>query len=257
MTNYTLITGASQGIGAEFARIAAREGHNLILTARNESSLQSLASELDNSHGIEAIVLPADLAEPGAAKTLWDRATDGRRVDRLINNAGFGLNGPLTDFPFQDHADLLEVNVNALTRLTYLAIDHMMANDGGRILNVASILAYLPGPYFSTYGGSKAFVLAFSEGLSKELQGSSVSVTALCPGTTRTGFFDRAQMEGTKAAASSMQTPGEVAKTGWEAMTRRARTVVPGTANRALVFATRFAPRGALAATAAKLFSKA
>lgn len=256
MRPFTLITGASQGIGEEFARIAAKNGHNIVLSARNEAALQTLADELAAAHNIEAVVIPADLSVPGAAQKLWEAATEGRKIDRLINNAGFGLNGPLTSFTAEEHAGLIEVNVTALTRLTQLAVAHMQDHGDGRILNVASILAYLPGPFFSTYGGSKAYVLAFSEGLAKELEGSTVSVTTLCPGTTKTGFFDRADMAGTKAAASSMQSPAAVAEAGWAGMSRRKNVVVPGSGNKALVFGTRFAPRAALAATAAKLFAK-
>lgn len=257
MAPYTLITGASQGIGEAFARLAASKGQNLILTARNESALASLSEELKTAHGIEVLVLPADLSESGAAEDLWQVAEDHGRVERLINNAGFGLNGPIGAATAKEHAELLEVNVTALTRLTYLAIPHMQDHGGGRILNVASVLAYLPAPFFATYGASKAYVLAFSEGLAREMAGSSVSVSALCPGTTRTGFFDRAKMAGTKAAASSMQSPEAVARAGWEGMERGKAVIVPGVANNALVFGTRFSPRWTLAAVAKMLFKKA
>lgn len=256
MTSYTLITGASQGIGEAFARLAASKGQNLILTARNESALETLAEALKTTHGIEVRVLPADLSEPGAAQDLWQAAEDHGRVGRLINNAGFGLNGRIGAATAEEHEALLEVNVTALTRLTYLALPHMQDHGGGRILNVASILAYLPPPFFATYGASKAYVLAFSEGLAKELAGSAVSVTALCPGTTRTGFFDRANMAGTKAAGSSMQSPEAVAQAGWDGMERGKPVVVPGAANKALVFGTRFSPRWTLAAVAKMLFMK-
>ncbi|MEM8581598.1 MAG: SDR family oxidoreductase [Pseudomonadota bacterium] len=254
MKTYTLITGASQGIGEEFARLAAEKGHNLIISARNEAALNTLAQEL--SAEVDVVVLSADLSEPSAAQALWEAASEGRHINRLINNAGYGLSGPITAFTADEHDALLEVNVGALTRLSRFAIGHMQEAGGGKILNVASLLAYLPAPYFSTYGASKSYVLAFSEALSKELSDSTVSVTALCPGPTETGFFDRAQMDGTKAANSAMQSAADVARIGWDAMEAGRTAVVPGSQNRLLAFATRFAPRNALASTAAQLFSK-
>ncbi|PYE81220.1 SDR family NAD(P)-dependent oxidoreductase [Pseudoroseicyclus aestuarii] len=242
---WTLITGASSGLGVEFARIAARGGHKLILTARSTDKLERLAAELGAR--VDVVVLTADLSQPGAAADLWRRASEGREIDILVNNAGFAVADDFGAQP-QDETGSLNVNVVALTELAQCAVAAMRPRGSGRILNVASVAGYLPVPGMAVYAATKAYVLSLSEALSSELKDTGVTVTVLSPGTTDTGFFDRAGMT---RSPGSRAAPGPVAQDGWDALVTGRDSVVSGLGNKLGAFLARLMPRG-LAASVAK-----
>lgn len=241
--NWTLITGASEGLGAEFARIAATEQRNLILTARSKDKLDTLANDLRCS-GVEVVVIPADLNDMAEVERLWTTATDGRRIDVLVNNAGLGRNGAFSGGGWDRELASINVNMLALTRLMKLGVAHMNANGAGHILNVASTAAFLPGPNMAVYHATKSYVLSLSEAVAEELRGSSVTITALCPGATATSFFDAADMHDVRLLKLGMIGDArKVAQTGWTKSMRGGRIVVTGWSNKVFAFLPRVSPR--------------
>jgi short-subunit dehydrogenase len=239
-----LITGASSGIGLEIARQLAARHHDLVLTARSADKLQKLADELTQRHGIRVHVLVEDLLDPAAPARIRDHIADvGISLDILVNNAGFGLAGPFIGLPIERQMGILQVNVMALTNLTGLLLPGLLARPDARILNVASTAGFMPLPHLAVYAASKAYVISFSEALSAELAGTSVSVTSLCPGATATNFANAAGMNKKRFfrwAASAES----VARQGLEAMFAGRRRVITGLGNRMVVVAVRFVPRG-------------
>jgi short-subunit dehydrogenase len=252
-----LVTGASGGIGADLARELAGDGHDLILVARSTAALEGLAAELRSRHGVEVRVLTADLARPGAASDLFARIGAGE-VDVLVNNAGFGDHGP---FHAADPAridGMIALNVAALTSLTRLLLPGMVARKRGRLLNVASTAAFQPGPMMAVYCASKAYVLSFSLALGDELRGSGVTVTALCPGATATGFMRAAGVE--KIALFNM--PGMaamssivVARQGYAALKAGKRVIVTGFNNRVGALMGRLLPYGLVLSVSRRLLA--
>jgi hypothetical protein len=240
-----LITGASGGIGYELAIEFARHGHNVVLTARRRPQLEILASKLREEFGVSARVVTADLTQPQApAALIAELERAGVAVGILVNNAGFASHGPLAETDLATTLDLLQVNITALTALTRLVLPGMLAGGGGRILNVASTAAFQAGPLMATYYASKAYVLLFSEALARELAGSGVVVSALCPGPTRTGFQRRARIEGLRLVrGAGLMDAGAVAAAGYRGLMRGRRIIVPGTLNRLGVQSLRIAPR--------------
>ncbi|OWK40252.1 SDR family NAD(P)-dependent oxidoreductase [Fimbriiglobus ruber] len=239
-----LVTGASAGIGKELARVFARNGHDLILTARREAELRALADELARSHGAAVHIFPADLSDPAAPRALYDKvAAAGLNVDVLVNNAGFGVYGPFADADPVRVAAMVQVNVAALTDLTRLFLPGMVARGTGRILNVASTAAFQPGPLMAVYYATKAYVLSLSEATAYELRRTGVTVTCLCPGPTRTEFATVAAMEDTKLfdAPYAMEV-GPVAEAAYRATMRGTRVVVPGVQNWVGASLARFIP---------------
>jgi short-subunit dehydrogenase len=238
----TLITGASSGIGAALARVFARHGHDLALTARSRDALEMLAHELAPPGAPAPLVVAEDLARPGAADRIAARIAEaGGRVSTLVNNAGFGLSGPAAELDRAEQLAMVDVNVRALTDLTLCFLPNIVAARGG-ILNVASTAAFQPGPNMALYYASKAFVLSFSEALSHELEPHGVRVTALCPGATRTGFQDRAGMD---AAILDMLQPAdaaEVAEHGYRALQNGTAVAIPGMVNSVLARASTLLP---------------
>ena len=248
-----LITGASGGIGEALARLCAQGGFDLVLVARREDKLRALADELTKSQGATCRVVPADLSDPAAPRALFDRlAADGVRVDALVNNAGFAVHGPVAEASEQKQVEMLQVNVAALAHLTRLFLPPMVARRWGRVVNVASIAGFLPGPLMAGYYASKAFVVSYSLALAAELKGTGVEVTTLCPGPTATGFEAAALPAGNTLFKSGVMGVEPVARAAFRAMTRGGGLVVPGLRNRFLVESTRLAPRGVLAAIAAR-----
>lgn len=239
-----LVTGASAGLGQEFARLLAKDKHNLVLVARSEERLQQLADELRQRYGVTVHVFASDLSRPGAAQELYDalRAAD-LTIDILINNAGFGLNGKYHTNPAEQEFALLQLNVVAVAQLTRLLLPGMVARGLGRILNVASTAAFQPGPHMAGYFASKAYVLSLSEALAEELKDTGVSVTVLCPGPTQTEFIDRAGMEESLLFKLTKQSATKVATIGYKAMLKGEAVVVPGLHNWAVTQTVRFAPR--------------
>ena len=243
-----LITGASSGMGAVFARELARRGADLVLVARSQGKLEALASELRASAHVTVHVEAADLAEPGAGRALAGRlAEQDRQVDVLVNNAGFGLFGPLDEADGQRIAQAVQLNVAAVTDLTCALLPGMRARDRGAIVNVASTAAFQPVPYMAVYGATKAYVLSFTEALWAETRNTGVRVTALCPGATDTSFFDVASED---ASVGRRMAPEQVVKAALAAIEHRRSTVIPGLRNRMLANATRLTPRQFLARSA-------
>ncbi|MCW3782237.1 SDR family NAD(P)-dependent oxidoreductase [Defluviimonas salinarum] len=251
---WTLITGASDGLGREFARIAAAEGRDLILVARRAERLESLAQELRARHRISVEVMPADLSDPAAVDALWRRAAHRRQIEVLVNDAGFGLNGAFAETDLARELASIAVNVMALTILMKHAVGHMRSQGGGRILNVGSTAGFMPGPNMAVYHATKAYVLSLSEAVAEELRGGNVTVTALCPGATATGFQSVAQMENALLLrVLPVAEAGAVARAGWRAMQRGRRICVTGSFNRFFAAAPRLSPR-ALTTRIAGLF---
>ena len=226
-----LVTGASGGIGLELARVLAANKFSLMLLARNRDKLHALARELNADHGVDATVIPADLGDPGAPQAVFDTLKDaGARVDLLVNNAGLLFEGRFNATSLEDQLQLLQVNVVAMTALTRLFLGPMLERNTGRILNVASVAAFMPVPNLAVYAASKAYVLSFGEALSQELSGTKVTVTTLCPGAT-----DTAMVQGTTTLSSlprmMIMDAKAVAAEGYRACMAGKPVHVAGTAN--------------------------
>ncbi|HLH55137.1 MAG TPA: SDR family oxidoreductase [Verrucomicrobiae bacterium] len=241
MDSWALITGASSGIGRELAIVFAENGYNLILVARDQARLAALADELRSVHNIQTRVLRQDLAEPGAAFNVFRSAQD-IPVAVLVNNAGFGAYGPFAESDLATQSSMMQVNIMALVELTHRFLQPIRAKGAGRILNVASTAAFQPGPGINVYYASKAFVYSFSYALADELAGTGITVTALCPGLTRTEFQKRAQLS--ESGAWPMMSARAVAEAGYRGLMAGKRVVIPGLLNRiATFFARRTPPR--------------
>jgi hypothetical protein len=248
-----LVTGASSGIGLEFARVLARDGHDLILVARSEGALHALAAELARAHGARAAVVPADLVEPGAAEEVAAAvAARDLTVDVLVNNAGVGLLGDFAASDRDRQLAMLQLNVGSLTDLTHRFLGGMLARGRGRIVNLASTAAFQPGPLMAVYYATKAYVLQFSLGLAEEVADRGVTVTALCPGPTATGFQRNSSFGDRSAWVRSLPVPdaAAVAEAGWRGAKRGRRIVIPGAMNKLTAQGTRFVPRRAAAMVA-------
>ena len=238
----TLITGASAGLGIEFARQCAARGQSLLLVARRRERMEELAREL----GVEAQVVAADLAAPGAAERLVAEAAGmGLEIDTLINNAGFGLAGRFAALPLDRQRAMIDLNIAALTELSRLVVPRMIERGSGAILNVASTAAFQAGPNMAVYYASKAYVLSLSEAMHQELKTKGVRVTCLCPGPTRTEFFDVAGAGNSRLARMGAD-PVAVVRAGLDGLHRNKAIVIPGAANRIGAFSNRLLPRAAM-----------
>jgi hypothetical protein len=250
---HALVTGASSGLGALFARELAKQGRPLVLVARRADRLEALAAELEQAHGVRASAIPADLTAPGAVETLVGRLrSDGVEVETLINNAGFGLRGALTEQPKARLLEMVDLNIRALVDLTCELTPAMKRAGRGGVLNVASTAAFQPGPYMAVYYASKAFVLSFSEALHEELRKDGVHVTCLCPGATETEFGAVSSMQDTPLFRL-MARPEPVVQAALRGLARNQAVVVPGLANAALAASVRLTPRGAARRIAGRL----
>jgi hypothetical protein len=249
---FTLVTGASSGIGLELARVFAKNGHSLLLASRNIGKLELLAGELRTAYGCRVHTLKADLSEEGAAEKVFQTIRDmGIEVDILVNNAGAGSCGLFHEMAMESIVHMLKLDMEALTCLTRLFAEDMAEKKRGRILNVASTGSYQPGPYIAVYYAAKAYVLSFSYALAAELKSSGVAVSALCPGATRTGFAKAAG----KADIPSAMDPAAVAKAAYRGLLRGKRVIIPGTGNKIAVFFSKFLP-GSLNAEIVKKIQK-
>lgn len=219
-----LITGASSGIGKEFARVFAAYGYDLVLTARSEDKLSTLAEELKQLYSTQVTVIPADLSRETEAKRLFDevRSRD-IHVDQLVNNAGAGKMGDVTDIDPETMQDLIHLNINSVTMLCHFFGSEMKARGSGKILNVSSLGAFIPDPHFNVYGPSKAYELFLSEAMSGELKGSGVTISCLCPGPTKTNWAKNAGKADSKTALN----PADVARIGFEGMQRGELVIIP------------------------------
>jgi short-subunit dehydrogenase len=241
-----LITGASSGIGLELASLAAQDGHDLVLVARQRERLESIGRGLAEEYSVRVSVLAKDLADPSAPAELGRGFTERRiEIDVLVNNAGFGVYGFFAETSVDRELEMIQVNVAALTHLSKLVLPGMIARRRGRILNVASTAAFQPGPIMAVYYATKAYVLSFSEALASECSGTGVTVTALCPGPTRTEFEGRAGSPEEIMARKKGFVMGasDVAREGWRGMKAGKRLVIPGLKNRLLIQAERITPR--------------
>ena len=247
MSQTALVTGASGGIGEDLARELAARQYNLVLVARSADKLEALGQELRQKYGIESTAIAMDLSTPDAAEDLTrELETRSLSIDVLINNAGFADYGEFWNLDSNKTAQMLHLNITTLTMLSRALLPGMVARKKGRIMNVASTAAFMPGPLMSVYYASKNYVLALSEGLSEELAGTGVTVTALCPGPVETGFQARAAMENSKLLKNPMNpmmTSKEVAKQGIAALERGQRVIIPGTMNQILALVPRLLPR--------------
>lgn len=248
-----VITGASTGLGREFSRLAAADGYELVLVARNEQRLEAVASELRVRHGITVTTLACDLSEPRAAHVLFAAVHSvSRPVDILINNAGFGRLGYFARSDVTDVESMINTNVTSLTVLTRLFLDDMMSRARGRVLNVASIAAFTPGPLMAVYHATKSYVLALTEALAEELRGSGVTASVLLPGITRTGFQARAGIPEASLGKGVMSAE-VVAAQGYRAMLEGKTVCVSGLGNRVLGFLAHHAPHGISARVAHRM----
>ena len=196
---YTLITGASGGIGYEFARVFAKENHNLILVARNIDKLEHIKKELELKYKIIVKVFSIDLSERDAANELYNKVNNSRlNVDNLVNNAGVGDWAGFLDSNWDRQYDMVQLNITSLMQVTYLFGNDMKENGAGHILNLSSVAAFSAGPYMSNYYASKGYILSFSQSIAEELKDTNVKVTAYCPGPTSTGFEKEAGMKESK-----------------------------------------------------------
>ncbi len=241
---WVLVTGATGGIGRELARAFAVRRYDLVLAARNEAALRELARELTETHAVRAKTMAVDLGEPGAPQAMVDAlAAAGVEVGVLVNNAGALVEGPFVSGPPDDELSLLQINVVALTALTRLILPRMVARGEGRLLNVASIAAFMPIPQLAVYAASKAYVLSLTEAIGEELKGTGVTATALCPGLTDTDMVSGSALARSIPDAMKMSAK-EVAEAGCAGALAGEPIVVPGLANRLIVGGVGLAPRG-------------
>ena len=252
---WVLVTGASAGIGCALATVFAANGFNLVLVARNQSRLSILAQELANRHQVKTKVLSKDLSMPEAAPQIFDELQrDLVEVSILVNNAGFGLRGAFADGPVGSFAEMVQVNIGALVELTGLFVPPMLKRGRGRILNLASTAAFEPGPLMAVYYASKAFVFSFSYALAEELSSSGITVTALCPGPTKTEFQNRAGTNQSPRWADRWMMDAEtVAKMGFDGLMAGKRVVIPGAINKLGFVLAKCAPTGLAAKVARRV----
>ncbi len=243
-TKTALITGASNGIGYELSKLFAADGYHLVLVARSAQKMEELAQELRSQHKISVTVLAKDLSVAGAANEIFEAVTAQKiQIDVLVNNAGFGIREQFDKTSPEDVQQMLQLNVVSLTTLTHLFLPGMKQRGAGRILNVGSTGSFSPVANMAVYGATKAYALSFSEALAEELRGTGVSVTALCPGVTVTGFQARAGVGETQMHRISQMTARDVAHIGYQAMQRGEAVVVSGLINWLMIESIRFTPR--------------
>lgn len=251
-----LITGASSGIGYELTKLFARDGFDLVLVARNEARLKRIADALAGTFNVSVTVIPKDLSRPDSATELYREVKGkGIEVEILVNNAGFNVYGPFFKTSSQDQLQMMQVNIVTLTQLTKLFLPAMLKRSSGKILNVASIAGFTPGPYSAVYCASKAYVLSLSEAIAEEVRGTGVSVTTLCPGPTKTQFARRAHMTNTRIFQGQLSSAVEVAAAGYKALVEGRTIVIVGLANKLLIFSLRFSPRNLIRRIAKALLS--
>jgi short-subunit dehydrogenase len=250
-----LITGASSGIGEQFAYFLARDGYTLALSARREDRLRAVAAEASRRGATGVSIFPADLGRRSAPGELYSQVTAaGLKIEMLVNNAGFGTRGRFDHLPLERELEEIDLNVSALVALTHLFLPAMIAARKGTVINVASTASFQPVPHMSTYAATKAFVLSFSQGLHYELIGSGVNVMALCPGATRTEFQAVANNETPWVPASAYMDAETVVAQGLRAVRRKRAICVNGIMNSIAAEAVRAAPRWLVARIAGMMY---
>lgn len=244
----TLITGSSVGIGAALAEVFAAHGHDLILVARRRDKLEARAAELERKFGVKVAYLAQDLADPTGPQSVFDAVTEQNlEVQHLVNNAGVGLYGKFAATDLDAERKMIQLNVTSLVELTKRFLPAMLRKRGGRILNVASTAAFVPGPWMSVYYASKAFVLSFSEAINYELASGGITVTTLCPGPTESEFKVRAGSERSRLFEAFLMDAETVARAGYDGMMKGKAVVIPGLRNKLIPVAARLTPRPLIA----------
>ncbi|MCC5920900.1 MAG: SDR family oxidoreductase [Cyclobacteriaceae bacterium] len=256
---YSLITGASKGIGKAIAEKFAHEGHNLLLVARSERLLLDLASDLKEKYRVEVEYLAIDLLAKNAADRVYNWCADNDyTVKVLVNNAGFGLYGPMLDLPADEQEDMLQLNINCLVKMCRLFSDSMKTLSQSTIINLASIAAFQAVPGFAAYAASKTFVLNFSKALHEELRPHGVQVTCLCPGPTQSDFFSRAGVqEDSLALKSLLMSTEEVAEITYKHLNTGKRVIIPGLSNKIGVWASKLTSTKIMGKITSSAFKKA
>lgn len=258
MNQTALITGASGGIGYELAKLFAKDHHNVVLVARSAPKLTQFADELQRQFGVSAKAIPLDLTAAPAPQFLFDQLQrEGIAVDILVNNAGYGVLGEFGKVSLEENLGQIQLNVTALTHLTKLFLGPMIERHSGRILNVASIAGFQPGPLMAVYYATKAYVISFSEALANELSGSGVTATCLCPGATDTGFQGRAGVADTKLFRAIRPMDAKaVARDGYRGLMAGKTMVISGFRNWLLAESVRFSPRKLVTTISRKVLDK-
>jgi hypothetical protein len=244
---YALVTGASSGIGYELAKLFAEDGKNIVVVARSRDKLEDLKKEIEGNHGTRVKVLAKDLSNPKAPLEIFSELErDGVNVDVLVNNAGFSVYGMFAETDLQKELEMIQVNVTSLTCLTKLFLGKMLESRSGKILNIASVAGFLPSPWLSVYGGTKSYVLSFSEALANEVRGTGVTVTCFCPGNTKTLFWERANAADSRQVRRQLlfMDASTVARLSYRALAKNKTTAIAGLPlSLAMAFATRLLPR--------------
>jgi short-subunit dehydrogenase len=252
----TVITGASGGIGEALAHLFAPEQQTLVLVARSKDKLDALAKELNSKHGIKVHVIAQDLEQIGASAALMNEISNLKlTVDTLVNNAGFGISAPFAKADAAKTSGMMQLNMVALTELTHMALPAMLERGHGRIMNIASVVAFQPCPYFAVYAATKAYVLSFTEALAEELRGRGVLVTAVCPGSTATGFHAVANSQGSLIEKMA-DSPLMVAESAYKALNNGKTVVVTGLMNKPLPMINRLVPRKTMTWAVSKVMGR-
>ncbi len=247
-TERTLITGGSVGIGAALADVFAEHRHHLILVSRNRDTLEARATELRKKYQVQVTCIAEDLADPAGPRRLYDAVTAaGLEVHNLVNNAGVGLYGKFMNTELSAELKMIQLNVTSPVELTKRFLPAMVARRSGRILNVASTAAFVPGPWMSIYYATKAFLLSFSEAIEHELGPNGISVTALCPGPTESEFKVRAGSQRSRLFETFVMDAPRVARVGYDGMMQGKAVAIPGLRNKMIPVAARLAPRPLIA----------
>jgi short-subunit dehydrogenase len=254
-----LITGASNGIGLELAKVHASNGDNLVLVARSKSKLDELKAELEKQYKISVHTIGKDLSAPNAALDVYMETTDKHiQIDYLINNAGFGDFGMFYETDWNKEAQMINLNMTALTQFTKLYVKDMVKRKSGKIMNVASMAAFQSGPTMAVYYATKAYVLSFSEAVDNEVRDKGVTITTLCPGPTESGFQAAANLEESKLfKGKKLPTSKEVAEYGYKAMMQGKTIAIHGLMNAIMAYAIRFVPRSLVVKLVRKVQEKA
>ena len=253
MIKTALITGAASGLGYELSLLLARDTYNLILVDIDNEKVKSVKDEIQKSFNIQVDVLVKDLSKPNIAVEIVEEIK-GVSIDVLVNNAGFGLFGSFNNTEWERELQMLNVHILTSTHLTKLLLKDMVIRDSGKILNISSLAAFQPGPLMSVYYASKSYLLSFSEAIANELKGTGVTVTALCPGPTKTGFQETVSEHASENKISfNMACAKQVSKYGYKAMLKGKTYAIPGLFNKFLAILPRFISRNAVASLVRKI----
>jgi uncharacterized protein len=251
---YTMVTGASSGIGTCFARAFAARHRNLVLVARSKDKLDTLAAELRAAQGVEIAIFGCDLGAAGAAAQVAEFLRDRRiEIDLLVNNAGFGARGEFWNLPLDRQLQMIRLNVEAVMELTHLLVRPMITRRGGAVINVSSTAGFQPVPWTTVYSATKAFITSFSLGLAEEVREHGIAVVTLCPGGTRTNFLE-ASHYGQRSLPGGLQSPEEVVESALNALDAGGGLVVPRLLNKMTVWLQRFVPRSVVMKATSRIF---